>query len=262
MRRGAEPSVAVWVAGVGVILFLILPALILVPVALNSGQFLSFPPEGISFRWFIQYLNSPDWLDATYRSLIVAVTTGILATILGTGAAYALAFAELYGRSFILLVLLLPMIIPQMIFAIGLFRLLSNLGLVGTLSGLTLGHTAIALPYVLVTMLAVFKTYDTRLDQAAWTLGADRWRALYRIMIPQIYDGLIASFLFAFVTSFDNLTVSLFVSGGLSSTLPRQMWSALFLEVSPILAAVSTIVLVLVTVFVLTGEMLRRRATH
>ncbi|MGE3148942.1 MAG: ABC transporter permease subunit [Pseudorhodoplanes sp.] len=251
-----------WFVCVALIMFLVLPSLIVLPVAFNSAELTSFPPDGFSLRWFKEYYESPLWLSATYRSLIVGVLSGILATILGGAAAYVLVFSNIYGRALVLLVLLMPMIIPRMIFAVGLFRIYSEVGLVGTLTGLTIGHTIIALPYVMITMLAVFKTYDVRLDQAAWTLGANRWQSLRFIMAPQVYDGLIASFLFAFVTSFDDLTVSLFVSGGIVPTLPRQMWSAIFLEVKPILASVSTVILILVTSFVLLGEMLRRRATR
>ena len=243
------------------ILFLILPSLIVVPVALNSGEFTTFPPEGYSLRWFQEYIESPVWLSATGRSIAAALFTGGLATLIGGAAAYVLVFSNIYGRSVILLLIMLPMIIPRMIFAVGLFRLYSDIGLVGSFIGLVLGHTTIALPYVLITMLAVFKTYDVKMDQAAWTLGANRWQSLRYITGPQVYDGVIASFLFAFVTSFDDLTVSLFVSGGLTSTLPRQMWSSIFLEVRPILASVSTMVLILVTSFVLVGEMLRRRTS-
>ena len=262
-NRGAAISrLALWTGSVAVIAFLILPSLIVVPVALNSGEFLEFPPRGLSLRWFEAYLASDTWLSATYRSFLVATTTGILSTILGAAAAFVLVFANVVGRSTILFLLLLPMIVPRMIFAVGLFKLYSVFGLVGSLFGIALGHTAIALPYVVVTMLALFKTYDVRLDYAAWTLGANRLQSLGRVMLPQLYDGLIAGFLFAFVTSFDDLTVSLFISGGLTSTLPRQMWSAIFLEVSPILAAVSTVVLMLVTSLVVIGELLRRRTVR
>jgi ABC-type spermidine/putrescine transport system permease subunit I len=261
-RRSVGSRLTLGAIALLLILFLVLPSLIVVPVALNSGEFTTFPPEGYSLRWFQEYIKSPVWLSATERSIVVALFTGVLATIIGGAAAYVLAFSEIYGRAVILLLIMLPMIIPRMIFAVGLFRLYSDVGLVGSLIGLILGHTAIALPYVLITMLAVFKTYDIRMDQAAWTLGANRWQSLRYIMGPQVYDGVIASFLFAFVTSFDDLTVSLFVSGGLTSTLPRQMWSSIFLEVRPILASASTIVLILVTSFVLIGEMLRRRASR
>jgi putative spermidine/putrescine transport system permease protein len=127
---------------------------------------------------------------------------------------------------------------------------------------LVLGHTALAVPAVVVTVLAVLRGFDERQEHAAYTLGANRWRALYRVTLPQIRPGLLAAFLFAFITSFDDLTVALFVSGGSSATLPKQMWNDLLLQVNPTLAAVSTIVLVLATVIILLAEFARRRATR
>jgi putative spermidine/putrescine transport system permease protein len=123
------------------------------------------------------------------------------------------------------------------------------------------GHTVLAVPYVVITVMAVLKTYDERLDQAAWSLGASKWRTFVRITLPQIRGGVIAGFLFAFITSFDDLTVALFVTGGNTATLPRQMWNDLLLQVNPTLAAVSTVILVLVTLFIVVAETLRRRAT-
>ena len=132
----------------------------------------------------------------------------------------------------------------------------------GTDLGLVLGHTTLAIPSVVVTMIAVVRGYDERQDQAAWTLGAARWKAFYYITLPQIRPGLLAAFLFAFVTSFDDLTVSLFVSGGSSATLPKQMWNDLLLQVNPTLAAVSTVVLAIATIFIVLAEWLRRRVSE
>jgi len=125
-----------------------------------------------------------------------------------------------------------------------------------------IGHTVLAVPYVVITVMAVLKTYDERYDQAAWSLGATKWKALWHITLPQIRAGLIAGFLFAFVTSFDDLTVALFITAGATATLPRQMWNDLLLQVNPTLAAVSTVILLLITVFIVAAELLRRRAVR
>jgi putative spermidine/putrescine transport system permease protein len=160
----------------------------------------------------------------------------------------------------IITLVLAPLVLPRIIIAVALFYLYAQLGLVGSIAGLVIGHTILAVPYVVITVMAVLKTYDERLDHAAWTLGANKWQALWRITLPQIKGGLIAGFLFAFITSFDDLTIALFVTGGGTSTLPRQMWNDLLLQVNPTLAAVSTLILVFVTVFIVLAEMLRRRA--
>jgi ABC-type spermidine/putrescine transport system permease subunit II len=210
-------------------------------------------------RWYQTYLGSPVWVDATVRSFLVAIATAALATVLGTAAAFVLVRQKMFGRGVILALLLAPLVLPRIIIAVALFYFYARINLVGTFAGLVLGHTILAAPYVVITVMAVLKTYDERLDQAAWSLGASKWRTLYHITLPQIRGGVIAGFLFAFITSFDELTIALFVTSGSSATLPRQMWNDLLLQVNPTLAAVSTVILVFVTVVVICAEMLRRR---
>ncbi|MBV9964915.1 MAG: ABC transporter permease [Alphaproteobacteria bacterium] len=260
-QTGRGSRVLLWAVSLAVISFLCLPALFVIPVSFTAGRFIEFPPQGFSLRWYDTYWNSPGWIDATIRSLIVAVGTACLATVLGTAAAFGLVRRPIAGRGAILGLALLPLVLPRIIMAVALFYLYARLGLLGTNLGLVLGHTVLAVPYVLITVMAVLRTYDERLDQAARTLGANAWRTLYHITLPQIRPGIIAAFLFAFITSFDDLTIALFVSGGKSATLPRQMWNDLLLQVNPTLAAVSTVILVFVTVFIVLAEIFRRRAT-
>jgi putative spermidine/putrescine transport system permease protein len=147
-----------------------------------------------------------------------------------------------------------------MIIAVALFYVYAKIGLVGSYLGLILGHTVIAIPYVVITVMAVLKNYDQRYDQAAWNLGAPRLTTLMRITLPQIKAGLLSAFLFAFITSFDELTLALFVTGGLTTTLPKQMWDDALLRVNPTLAAASTLLLLLVSVVVLIISAIDRRA--
>jgi putative spermidine/putrescine transport system permease protein len=242
--------------------FMLVPTLFVIPVSFTAGSFMSLPPQGLSFRWYHVYLDSPTWWNATMRSLSIATATGLLATILGTGAAFVLARQRVSGRVAIMGLVLAPLILPRIITAVALFYLFARLGLVGTELGLVLGHTTLAVPSVMVAVLAVMRGYDVRQDQAAWSLGANRWKAFYYITLPQIRPGLLAAFLFAFVTSFDDLTVALFVSGGSSATLPKQMWNDLLLQVNPTLAAVSTVVLAIATILILLAESLRRKVSR
>jgi putative spermidine/putrescine transport system permease protein len=181
--------------------------------------------------------------------------------VIGTPAAFVLARRRIAGRTATMAFILSPLIIPRMIIAVALFYLYARIGLVGTSLGLVLGHTVLALPYVVVTVMAVLKNYDERLDQAAGNLGANPARTFWHITLPLIRPGLIAAFLFAFITSFDDLTIALFVSGGLATTLPKQMWDDALLKVSPTLAAVSTVLLIFVTAVILLAEYCRRRTT-
>jgi putative spermidine/putrescine transport system permease protein len=150
--------------------------------------------------------------------------------------------------------------VPRMIIAVGLFYLFARIGLVGTSVGLAIGHTVIAVPYVVMTMMAVLRNYDTRLDLAAQSLGATPWQTLRHVTFPILGAGLLSSFLFAFATSFDELTIALFASGGLTSTLPKQFWDEVTLQISPVIAAVSTCLFVFLALLITFAEWLRRRS--
>ena len=244
--------------GAAAIAFLILPTFLVVPIAFTSSQFLDFPPPGYSLRWFETYFGSPLWIAATLRSFGVAAMTAMFATALGAAAAIAMANSRGRWSGALFALFLAPMIVPRIVIALGMFYLFARLGLVATNLGLVIGHTVLALPFVVVTISAVLKTYDMRLDQAAATLGADRKRILWFVTAPLIRGGLMAAFLFAFITSFDELTIAIFVSGGLATTLPKQMWDDMILQLNPTLAAVSTVVFLLVTTLLLLTETARR----
>jgi ABC-type spermidine/putrescine transport system permease subunit II len=151
---------------------------------------------------------------------------------------------------------------PNIIIAVALFYLYAKLGLVGTNIGLIFGHTVLAIPYVVITVMAILKNYDHRIDQAAWTLGANKLQTLTRVTLPLLSAGLIASFMFAFIISFDELTIALFVTGGEVTTLPKQMWDDALMRVSPALAAVASLLLAFMSCVILATEYFRRRGLH
>ncbi|MGH7320236.1 MAG: ABC transporter permease subunit [Candidatus Rokuibacteriota bacterium] len=251
-----------WSASLLIIAFLAIPAFFIVPVSFTTDTFIQWPPRGFTLRWYEVYLGSRQWVSATVRSLGVGVAAATLAMVIGTPAAFVLARREIVGKTAALAFILSPLIIPRMIIAVALFYLYARIGLIGTSIGLILGHTVLAIPYVVVTVMAVLKTYDERLDQAAWSLGASKLRTLWHVTFPLIRAGLIAAFLFAFITSFDELTIALFVTSGLATTLPKQMWDEALFKITPTLAAVSTILLVFITLMILLAEYLRRRAVR
>lgn len=237
--------------------FLMLPTLVVLPIAFTSSQFLEFPPPGYGLEWFRTYFTSDLWVAATIRSFGVAFATAIVATVIGGFAALALARSRSRWRGIIFAFFLAPMIVPRIVIAVGLFYLFAQMGLVATDLGLVIGHTVLALPFAFVAIAAVLKSYDWRLDQAAATLGANRVQALRFVTVPLIKSGLTAAFLFAFITSFDELTVAIFVSGGVKTTLPKQMWDDMILQLNPTLAAVSVVVFIVVTTLLLAAEKLR-----
>jgi putative spermidine/putrescine transport system permease protein len=249
--------------GVALLLvFLAAPSFFIVPVSFTTDAFIEWPPKWGSLKWYVAILEHPTWITAITRSIIVGFLTATLAMSLGAPAAFFLARTSFLGKTAATAFVLTPLILPRIIIAVALFYFYARLGLVGSPLGLILGHTVLALPYVVITVMAVLKNYDQKLDQAAASLGASPLRVLWHITVPLIRSGLIAAFLFAFVTSFDELTIALFVSAGVATTLPKQMWDDAILKVSPTLAAVSTLMLVFVTVIILAAEFFRRRAAE
>jgi putative spermidine/putrescine transport system permease protein len=247
------------VIAIVLVAFLILPTIFLIPVSFTGSSFLGWPPENVTWRWYQEYFGSSMWLTATLRSVIVAILSGLLAMALGVGAAFALSSERIPGRTGWLMLVLSPFFIPRIVVAVALFYLFAKLRLLDTSVGLILGHAVLGVPYVVITVMAVLNSYDHRLSQAAWTLGATRWQTLRRITLPIIRPGLVSAFLFAFVTSFDDVTLALFLSAGQNTTLPKQMWADATMQVSPLLAAVSTLVLIAVTALILIAEVMRAR---
>ena len=238
--------------------FLLLPMLAVVAASFSAGPVLRAPPQGLSLRWYQAYLTSPAWLEATLNSLSIATVSATLALALGSGAAFALVRQAPPGRGGLLALILSPMIVPRIVIAVALFYLYGRIGLVGTWTGLVLGHVVLSLPFVVVTVMAILASHDVRLDQAAATLGAPPLRVLRHVTLPLIRGGLVSAFLFAFITSFDDLTIALFVNGGSVTTLPRQMWNDMLMQTDPTLAAVSTVLLGGVTLVLLVAHRARR----
>ncbi|MGE8944082.1 ABC transporter permease subunit [Leptospira interrogans] len=258
-KSGRFGRSTLWVVVIVILLFLCLPAFLMVPVSFTESVVIDWPPAGFTLRWYEAFWQSPLWMQATVRSLIVATGAAILAMAIGGPAAFALARRRLPGKAAILGFLMAPLIIPRIIIAVALFYFYARVGLVGSYAGLIIGHGILAVPYVVITMMAVLKTYDTRYDQAAASLGATPVRTLQHITLPILKGGLISAFLFAFITSFDELTIALFVTGGLTTTLPKQMWDDAILRVTPTLASASTMLLMFLTGLIFVAERLQQR---
>jgi len=263
MRRsvsGTGQSRTLWWIVLGVLAFLSAPAFLMIPLSFDSGSGLTWPPKGFSLQWYEQMFTSPVWMQAITRSLIVGVGTGLLAMLIGTPAAFLLVRANMRGKSAMLAFVLSPIVVPRMIIAVGMFYFFARVGLVGSTIGLILAHTVVAVPYVVITMMAVLRNYDTRLDLAAQSLGAGPWATLRFVTFPILGAGLMSSFLFAFATSFDELTIALFASGGLNATLPKQFWDEVTLQISPVIAAVSTCLFIFIAALIWLADRLRRRS--
>jgi len=228
-----------------VFLFLMLPLFIVFPISFSSASYLQFPPPGFSLRWYEAYVNDPVWLAATVRSLKIAACTTVLATVLGTLLAFSLVRGRYPGREWVNQVGAMPLIVPTIIYSVAVYGLFSQLKLIGDWRGIVLGHTVHAIPYVVVIMTAALRTFDIALENAAMGLGASRLRAIWRVTLPQMRPALISAVFLAFVSSFDELVIAMFL-GGANMTLPKKMFDNILNAIDPTIAAVSVVQILLI----------------
>jgi putative spermidine/putrescine transport system permease protein len=254
------PGYGVTIVAALVLLYLVFPILVVVPLSFSAGTYLSFPPPGFSLRWYENFLSRSDWLGAASLSLWVGGAVMVSATALGAPAALALVRSSFPGKDLLTGFIISPLIAPVIIVAIGIYFFYARLGLVGNPFALVIAHTALAVPFVVINVSATLQGFDERLEQAAMNLGATPWRTFWQVTFPIIRPGVLAGALFAFISSFDELVVALFVSGTSAVTLPRKMWESIRFEIDPTIAAVSTILVVLTGALFLSAELLRQRS--
>lgn len=242
-----------------VVLFLIAPALVVIPMSFSDSSFLEFPPRGFSFRWYLAFARSDEWKSAALMSLQVASFTVAVATPLGTAAAYTLRVSETRLSGVLLGLLTLPMLVPHILLAVGLFFLFSRLGLTNTVAGLGLAHSVIAIPFVVVVVLAGLQAFDLVQERASRILGATRWTTFFRIVLPQIRFPVFAAALFAFIASFDEAIIALFLTTGNRSTLTRRMFLSLRDAIDPTIAAISTMLIAIAVALAVIALVLNQR---
>ena len=251
-----------------IILFLlIVPSLIVIPMSFSDSQYLEFPPKNLSLRWYENYFFSwkvengfNDWMAATRTSLLVAVLTIFVATPIGTLAAYGLANSSARVRSILFPIMISPMMVPIILVAIGLFYFYVQFNMVNSIPGLVLGHSLVAMPLVLIIVLSALKNYDMNQEKVARSLGASRSRAFIEITLPQIKFSLVSAGLISFLTSFDEIIISLFVAGGDNSTITRSMFLALRDQIDPTIAAISTILIIISSGLLIASQMISGKA--
>lgn len=247
-----------WTHAALVLGFLLIPLAIIVPMSFGSALSLEFPPRSLSLQWYIKYFTSPAWLQATAVSFQVAAATTILATVLGTLAAFGLVRGRFVGREPLYTFMLSPLIIPGIIVAVASYLLFAKAQLVGSKTAIVLAHTVIALPLVIVNVAASLKGFDESVERAAMSAGANRLQTFRYVTLPIIRPGFIAGAIFAFIASFDEVVIAVFLSGPHSTTLPKRMWDSVLLETDPTISAISTL-LIAATVIALCGAAFLRR---
>ncbi|MFD0860452.1 ABC transporter permease [Roseovarius aquimarinus] len=237
---------------------LVLPTLIVIPMSFSDSQYLEFPPEDWSLRWYRNYFGSPEWMLATRTSLKAAVLTMLVATPIGVLAAYALHASKLpYIRAAFVL-LITPMMVPVVLIAIGAFYAYVKLQILYTMAGLVLAHSLLAIPLVVIVTGSALKGFDMNLENAARSLGAPRWKAFLTITLPQIRFAVVTSMLLSFLASFDEVVIAMFISGGDNPTLTRNMFNALRDQIDPTIAAISTIMVLVTTLMMVLAALFGR----
>ncbi len=227
---------------VGLILFfLILPTLIVIPMSVGTAPYIEFPPTGLTLRWYVEYLDDPGWVAATLFSLRVALATTVAATMVGTLAAIALVRGNLPGKGLVLGLTLSPMVVPHIVIAVALYLIFAPLRLTGNFFGFLVAHTMLAVPYVVLTVSAALQRFDVTLELAALNCGASRARAFFAVVLPNIRPGVAAGAVFAFLASFDEATIAFFISGIGGKTITRKMFEDIDYNLTPVIAAVSTV---------------------
>src|SRR5882672_3693746 len=239
--------------------YLVLPILVILPLSFTSGELLIYPLPAWSLRWYREFATSPLWTRASWNSLVLAVVTTLVATTAGMLAAFGLQGLRSRLKPALYGLLALPLIIPPVMVAVALFYYYARLGLVGSFWGLVLAHTVLALPFVVITIAATLQGFDANLPRAAAGLGASPLQAFRKVTLPIILPGVVSGAVFAFVTSFDELLVILFVGSPEQRTLPRQLFSGVSESMSPAVAAAAVVLIVVSLILMAVVELLRRR---
>ena len=258
-REGALGRFMLAVFGGGVLLFLCLPIAVVVPMSFSSASSLEFPPPGLSLRWYQSFFGDPSWLLAARNSALIAFASSIGALILGSIAAYGLVRGSFRGRAVLEGNFVAPLILPPVITAVALYIFYSRIGLIGTLPGLILAHTILTMPYVVLLMSVAIRSFDQRIEQVAYSLGASWFTMFRRVLLPNLLPSVFAAWIFAFIISFDEVIVTLFLSGAYD-TIPKRMFNELMLQVNPTITAIATLLIGLSLITLGVIALLMRRA--
>jgi putative spermidine/putrescine transport system permease protein len=247
LRQGAGgrlARLALAVHGGLVLLFLCLPIAVVVPMSFSSASSLEFPPPGLSLRWYASFFGDPRWVAALANSTIVALASSVAALLLGTPAAYGLVRGTFRGRPILEGTFIAPLVVPSVIIAVALYISFARVGLLGSMAGLILGHTVLGVPYVVLVMSVAVRSFDPRIEQVAYSLGASTPTMFRRVLLPNLVPSVFAAWIFAFITSFDEVIVTHFIAGRYD-TVPKRMFNELVLQVNPTITAIATLLVAL-----------------
>jgi putative spermidine/putrescine transport system permease protein len=240
------------------LLFLVLPILIVIPMSFSGAQSLTFPPPSLSLRWYESFFADDSWLVALVNSVIVALSSSLLALMLGTLAAYGLVRHSFIGRALTETNFMVPLILPPIIVAVALYIVFAKVGLLGSYEGLVVAHTLHSAPYVVLVMTVAIGSFDERIEQVARSLGARERTIFRRIILPNLAPSVLASWMLAFIVSFDEVILTLFLFGN-KETIPKRMITRLELQIDPTITAIATMLIFFSVVSLAVVYLLTRR---
>ena len=250
-----------------VLFFLILPILVIVPLSFNAEPFFTFTPQmlrlepsAFSLRWYQEVIDNPNWILAIQNSFFIGICATVVATVLGTLAAVGMTSRHMPFKQLFMAMMLSPMIVPLIIMAAGMFFFYTRYNIAGTYTGLIIAHAALGIPFVMISVMATLSGFDRALYHAGLSLGARPVRTFMDIVVPIIRPGVISGALFAFVTSFDEVVIVIFLAGPGQRTIPRQMFAGLREQINPTILAVATLLILVSIAFLISLELLRRRS--
>ena len=243
-----------------VLAFIIVPLLVILPMAFSNTSYLVFPPKGFSLRWFGAFFADRRWMDAASFSLVIALSVAVVTSVVGTMTAYAMVRGSAGRRWTTVLqtALMLPIIVPHIALAVALYLFFQRIGLIGTTAGYVLAHSVIGLPFSVFTISAALSKIDPALESAAMSCGASRFRAFRFVTLPLMLPNIASGALFAFIISFDEPVITYFLAGARDKTLPRLMFEDLQMNITPMLAAIAVLLTGLSTVVLLATAGVRR----
>ncbi|TPN47431.1 ABC transporter permease [Mesorhizobium sp. B1-1-9] len=239
--------------------FLLLPVVFIVLLSFGSSRWLAFPPPGWTLKWYQELFADPAWLDAALTSAKIATTTAILAVVIGLLASFALVRGQFHGREILRGLLLTPMVLPVVVFAIAIYAFFLRLGLGGTTIGFVIAHTVLALPFAIIPIATALEGFDKSIEDAAIVCGASPFEAKLRITLPSIRIGIFSAAIFAFLASWDEVVVAIFMASPSLQTLPVKIWGSLRSDLSPVIAAASSLLVGLTLALMVVTALLQRK---
>ena len=245
-----------------VALFLLLPIAIVVPMSFSTAISFEFPPPGYSLGYYAKYFTSEEWLEPTLNSLVIALGATTLTMLLVVPAAFGYVRYRFPGKAFVNLLMMAPLIVPHVVSALAYYGFLGRARLTGTHLGVIVAHGVLAVPVAFLVVTATLKGFDRNLERAAMSAGAGPFRTFFHVTLPVLRPGMLVGALFAFLSSFNEAVVVIFIGGRQAATLPKKMYESIRLESDPVIAVVSTLLVSAVMLGVLLATFMRRRPAH